>query len=146
MPIFKIYNIVILKIELKILRECKISSNNRDVVTWRKAKVKMDGGDHWTRDNASPSFVLLCWGLPYICLTKRATELSASSVLLFSAVILSDILIELLPLLLCALDQIRPCATFPGGSHGTQSIFWDWWISENSQDQLFSILISTCWS
>lgn len=65
---------------------------------------------------------------------------------MFFAVILSDIFIALLPPLLCALDQIRPCVTFPGGSHATQRTFWKWWISENSQNQIFSILISTCWS
>lgn len=50
-----------------------MSSNSyfRDVVIWRKAKVKMDRGDHWLRDYASPSFVLPCWGMPYRYLTKQ---------------------------------------------------------------------------
>lgn len=45
---------------------------NRDVVTWRTAEVKVDRGDHWTWDYASPSFVLLCWGMTYRYLTKES--------------------------------------------------------------------------
>lgn len=74
-------------------------------------------------------------------------QLAEPSVLTFSAVIFSDNFTGLLHPLLCALDQIRQqcCATFPGGSHGTQKICREWCISENSPDPIFFYPDFHCW-
>lgn len=49
----------------------------RNAVTWRKAKVKVDRGNHWTRDNASPFFVPLCRGMPCRYLTKESSTVGS---------------------------------------------------------------------
>lgn len=79
---------------------------------------------------------------------KRAVQLAASPVLLFSETILSEIFIGLPFLLLCVSDQIRLCIALPvpGSSQSMLNICQEQshsWISETSQDWVFPALISS---
>lgn len=57
----------------------KMSNNSyfRNAVTWRKTEVKVDRGDHWTGDYASPFFVPLFWGIPCKYLAKESSTVGS---------------------------------------------------------------------